>query len=234
MKHDDFLRDLHIGEIIKEIAQQNGVSSKQIAEAICRYQQNADKIFRLEDMDIGDIVRISYLLEYNILIPIAEKYLSNLPVNAHIIDTESYLLKIDMRTQRVITDEVLYNCDFVKDINIGQHIREIATKRGYTAQDMAKHLYCVHSTVCHLYVNKSLKVKKLIQISNILHYNFIAELYLPQMAVFSSLDKYSDYVIALTSQQVRVLNTDNTILMVFQRNDEKKQKYNRRKTDNKT
>ncbi|MCL2246088.1 MAG: hypothetical protein FWC10_03130 [Lentimicrobiaceae bacterium] len=78
----------------------------------------ADKIFRLEDMDIEDIVHISYLLEYNILDYLVKKYLSHLPSNTNIIDTESCLLKIDMRTQRVINYNILYNCDFLKNILI--------------------------------------------------------------------------------------------------------------------
>ena len=232
MNHNASLKDLHIGKIIKEIAQQKSFSSKQIAEVICRYQQNADKIFRLEDMDIGDIVRISYLLEYNILVPLAEKYLSHLPVNAHITDTESCLLKIDMKTRRVITKNVLYNCDFLKDIDIGQHIKEIAEKKGYTGKDVAKHLCCVHSTVSKLYVSKSLKIKKLIHISNILQYNFIAEVYLSQMCVFPFLDMFDDCIIALHPQQVRIFSPNNhTVLMNFQRNDEKKKKRDRRKSD---
>ena len=223
MHYNASLKDLHIGKIIKEIAQQKNVSSKQIAEAICRYQQNADKIFRLEDMDIKDVVRISYLFEYNILVPLAEKYLSHLPVNAHITDTESCLLKIDMKNRRVITEDILYNCDFLKDIDIGQHIRKIAEQKGYTVQDMAKRLHCVHSMVSQLYAYKSLKIKKLIEISNLLHYNFIAELYLSQMVIISSWYKFDDCVIVLTPQQVRVFRSNcNTTLMIFQRNDDKK------------
>ena len=101
------LKDLHIGEIIKEIAQQKDVSSKQIAEVICRYQQNANKIFRLEDMDIKDVVRISYLFEYNILAPLIDQYLAHLPVNAAITETESCLFKIDMKNRRIITEDIL-------------------------------------------------------------------------------------------------------------------------------
>ena len=232
MNHNASLKDLHIGKIIKEIAQQKGVSSKQIAAVIRRYETNADKIFRLEDMDIEDIVRISYLLEYNLLAPLVKEYLPHFPVNDNIMNAESCLLKIDMRTRRVITDDVLYNCDFLKDIYIGKHIRAIAEEKGYTEEDVAKRLYCVHSTISNLYLYKSLKIKKLVKISNILQYNFIAELYLSKMVILSSWDKFDDCIIVLSPQQVRILNPNsNTLLMIFQRNDAKKQKRNRKETD---
>jgi len=97
MKKNDSLKDLHIGKIIKEIALQKGISSKKIAAAIHRDQKNADKIFRVNDMDIDDIVCISYLLEYNILELIAKKYLSHLSFSCNFDGAKLCLLKIDMK-----------------------------------------------------------------------------------------------------------------------------------------
>ena len=72
----------------------------------------------------------------------------------------------------------------------------------------------------------------LVKISNVLQYNFIAELYLSKMVILSSWDKFDDCIIVLSPQQVRILNPNsNTLLMIFQRNDAKKQKRNRKKTD---
>ena len=51
MKNNDLYEKVHVGRIIKDIARQRKVSSGVLAQAISRYQQNADKIFRLEDMD---------------------------------------------------------------------------------------------------------------------------------------------------------------------------------------
>jgi transcriptional regulator with XRE-family HTH domain len=235
MKHKEFLKDLHIGKIIKEIAQQKGVSSKQIAAVIRRYETNADKIFRLEDMDIEDIVHISYLLEYNILDYLVKKYLSHLPANTNIIDTESCLLKIDMRTQRVINYNILYNCDFLKEIDIGQHIRKVAKHNSWSELDAAKRLNCSQGTISNLYKSKSLKLKPLILISNALQFNFIAELYLPQIMIIPSHHKFDNCMIILNNQQVTLVNPiDRNILMAFQRNDDKKHETHRRKTNKKT
>jgi len=46
---------------VKKIALQKNISPIKLTETINRYQKNADKIFKLEDMDIEDIIKISYL-----------------------------------------------------------------------------------------------------------------------------------------------------------------------------
>ena len=90
MKKDDFLKDLHIGKIIKKIASQKGVPPQDLATVINRYQQNANKIFCINDMDVEDLVNISYLLGYNILEYISRKYLPHLSCSENLVSTESY------------------------------------------------------------------------------------------------------------------------------------------------
>ena len=52
---NDYLKDLHIGRIIKEIASQKQISTKDLAEAMNRYtSKNAGKIYNLQDMYIDD------------------------------------------------------------------------------------------------------------------------------------------------------------------------------------
>ena len=223
MKHDNLFKDLHVGSIIKEIAQQKSISSKQIAVAVHYGQNNADKIFKMEDMNINDVVIISYLLKYNILDLIAQKYLLYLPIQNYFYDEESYLFQIDMRTQRIITSENFNNYDFLKNINIGEHIRKFAEKEGYTEQDMAKRLHCAQSTISDIYKRKSLNIKTILTISNLLSYHFIAELYLSQMVTHFSMDMFDDCIVAMTPQQVRIFDPNsNTVSIIFQRNDNKK------------
>ncbi|MCL2290131.1 MAG: helix-turn-helix transcriptional regulator [Bacteroidetes bacterium] len=223
MKKNDSLKDLHIGRIIKEIALQKGISSKKIAALIHRDQKNADKIFRINDMDVEDIVCISYLLECNILELIAKKYLSHLSCSHNFDSAELCLLKIDMRNRRVITDGAGNHYNFLKEIYIGQHIRELAKKNGWSQQDIAKQLHCAQNSVSDLYKRKSLKIKKLIRISDALQYHFIAELYLSQMMINSSFNKIDHCIITIHSQQIRIVNpNDKTNVMVFRRYDDKK------------
>jgi len=64
MKNNNLYEKIHIGRIIKDVARQRQVSSGILAQAINRYQRNADKIFRLEDMDVEDVVNYSELLAF--------------------------------------------------------------------------------------------------------------------------------------------------------------------------
>jgi len=114
MKNSELLKDLHIGRIIKEIASQKNISTKKIANVINRYQKNADKLFRLNDMDVEDIVLISYLFEYNILYLLSDKYLPHLPYSNNFISDKSCLLKIDLRNNNVTTYNSFNNSDFLK------------------------------------------------------------------------------------------------------------------------
>ena len=224
MKHNDFLKDFHIGQIIKEIAIQKNVSSKKLAAVIRKYQQNANKIFRVDDMDVEDVVRISYLLEYNILAFLAQKYLSHIPFSNYIVNAERRLMKFDLENRQVIIYDPFNNCDFLKEIHIGEQIRRVAEKNGRSEKNVAKQLHCVQSMVSYLYQSKSLKVKTLIRISDALQHHFIAEVYLSQMVIISSLNMEEDCIITLNPLQVCVKNPNNeTFSMIFQQNDTKKQ-----------
>jgi transcriptional regulator with XRE-family HTH domain len=222
-KNNDFLKDLHIGRIIKEIALQKGISSKKIADIINRDHHNADKIFKMNDMDTEDIIRISYLLKYNILELIAKNYLSHLTSTNHSTGSEFSLLKIDIGNQAITIYDEFNNSDFLKNIHIGQHIRMIAKKNELSGRDMANKLHCSQGMISHLYKSKSLKVKTLMQISNALQYHFIAEIYLSQIITASFWDMLDNCIITFNPHQIQILNAnDKTIVMVFQRNDDKK------------
>jgi transcriptional regulator with XRE-family HTH domain len=216
------LNDFHVGEVIKEIALQKGISSKEIADAIYHDHRNADKIFRKDDMDIEDLVRISFLLEYNILDFLVKKYLPHLPYTDNFVDPASCLLKIDMRTLQVTKVPSFNNCNFLQKTHIGQFIREITKKRKLNEWELANQLQCSQGNISILYQSKSLKIKKLIQISDALQYHFIAEVYLSQMMIVSPLNILDKYLIVLNALQVRIQNpNDSTDLMTFQRNDDK-------------
>jgi transcriptional regulator with XRE-family HTH domain len=218
-----YLKDLHIGKIIKEIAHQKGVSSKEIAAIILRYQKNANRIYQLEDMDVEDVINISYLLKYNILNDIVKKYLPNLSFPELVIGTEPRLIKFDIQNKRVIIYDTFANCHFLKKTHIGKNIREVAIENKWNEQDMAKKLQCSQGTISNLYKSKSLKIKTLIQISNILQYHFIAKVYLSQMVIVSSLDIFDGCTITLNPLRISIKNQNaETYSVIFQQNDSKK------------
>ena len=203
MKPDDYPSDLHVGDLIKDIASQRHVSTKTLTDAIRVYQKdNSYKVYHSNDMDCENIVIASYLLKCNILNLIAQKYLSHLPFPDCAITVESRTMKIDAENNRVTMYNPFNNYDFLKNTHIGQNIREFAQKKGWKEKDMAKQLKHVQSSVSDLYGHKSIKVKTLIQISNILQYHFIAEAYLSQMFMVPFFNMMNNCTITLHSQQI--------------------------------
>ena len=202
MKQTINLNSLHIGSMIKEIAHNKGISALQIADILHRYQQNASKIYQRHDMDIADIILISYLLEYNFLKIISEKYLSHLPFTIeNNLKPECY--RIEWNTQNELFSVIgdIGKDDTLQKINIGQHIRKFAQKKGWSEQDVAKLLECSQTTVNFLYRYKSLKIKRLIQISDTLNHNFIAEAYLSRMFIISPLNMFNYCAATITQRQ---------------------------------
>lgn len=57
MKKNDFLKDLHIGSIIKKIALQQQVTSGQLAEVILCYQKNIGNCAFLSAIRIGEHIQ---------------------------------------------------------------------------------------------------------------------------------------------------------------------------------
>jgi len=219
------LKDLHIGKILKEIAVEKGVSSKEIAGIINYNPFNADKIFKMNDMNIEDIVRISFLLKDNILDLISKKYLPHLSLpDNYVIDT-SRLMQIDVETKQIIIYDPYNNCNFLEETHIGQHIREVAEYKKYKLKEMASKLQCAQSMVSYIYKKKSIKVKMLIKISLLLQYNFIAATYLSQMTTVFSMNMVNGCTIRLDPLQVSLNHANNkTFSMVFQQNGAKKEK----------
>jgi plasmid maintenance system antidote protein VapI len=223
MKKRDFLNELHIGQIIKEIAGQKGISSKELAHVIHRYHKNSNRIYQLNDMDIEDIIHISHLLKYNILDHLVNKYLPHLLFPNYTIGTDSRLMKLDIENKQIIIYDPFDNCNFLKKIEIGQHIKKWAEKMKWTEMDMTKLLDCSQGTVSNLYRRKSLKVKTLIQISKALNYHFIAEVYLSQMMFTSSINMSDGCIITLNPLQVCIKNSNEEIVsLIFQLKDAKK------------
>ena len=88
-------------------------------------------------------------------------------------------------------------------------------------EDMAEQLQCSQSNISYLYKQKSLKLTTLIQISEILKHNLIAEVYLSQMFFNAPADIFSCSTVTLAPQQICVENlNDENFLTDFPRQDD--------------
>ena len=216
MVNDDF----HIGRIIKRIVSQKHISSSNLIEAIRRYQKNADKIYKLEDMDVEDVIQISYMLKYNILEWFSRKYLSHLPNLRTGLEQEVYSLTLNMQTKKFTDTGNTGNCDFLKEIHFGDHLRKVAKKNGWSSKYLETKLNCAQSTISGLFNGKSLKVKKLFRISDLLSHNLVEDVYLSKMCIVPC-HHFDECIITLTDQQVYITNPDDsTFSMNYRRQDD--------------
>ena len=210
--------------MIKKVALEKKISAAKIAEVIFRYQQNADKIFKMDDMYTDNVVRVSYFLKFHFLQEISGNYLSRLPYVGSHPEHERDFMVLDTRNGQVAIVENTGNCDFLNDIHIGEHIRKIAQRSGWTQQYMAKLLQCTQSNISYLYHSqKSITVKELIRISNAIQHNLIAEVYLPKIKIASSFPVFDGCIISMNEQQIYVQKANNPDFpMIFRRQDDEK------------
>ena len=181
MERDLLLEDLNIGNMIREIAIQKQVSARKIAEAINRYDGNSDKIFKLDDMYVEDVISISILLNYNFLKVISDKYLSHIPFTGEILKQENFSIILNMPS----------NCFHIKKcikqennkIHIGDYIKDVAKKKEIKEQYIADQIGRSQGLISHLYKQKTMKIKRLIKISTVLNHNLISEVYLSTMDI---------------------------------------------------
>jgi len=221
MKKNNFLKHCHIGRTIKSIAKEKQVASRSLANTIIRYQNNADKIYNLEDMDVGDVVKISYALNYNILEMLSDDHLYHLPVIENQSDHASYTITLDIQTESFIIKQSAGNSNFLSDIHIGSYIRRLAREKGWSTKHIAKKLHCAPNTVSDLYNRKSMKVKKLLRISDALGHNLIAEVYLSRMRFAPDLELFDQCKIIINEHKVRIVNPkDQTFSMEFRRQED--------------
>ena len=216
MKNDAYLKELHVGEMIRAIALQKNISTRKIADAICRYEINAAKIFNKADMEIEDVIQISDVLEFNLLEAIAQKYLSHFSITE--FERESHIIKFNRHTQHYSIQGNAGNREFLDGIHIGEHIKTIAEQKGWTQHDMGKRLGLRQSNISRLYQSERINVKKLLRISMALERNLITEIYLSRMCIVPARYKLDACIITVNEQKVRIENPDDaTFLMEFRR-----------------
>ena len=195
--------------MIKRIASEKQVPSSKLVEAIHRYQNNADKIYKLEDMDTEDVIRISYTLKYNLLEWMSKKYLSHLHSTGTGSEQEIYTLSLDMRTKQFTITGNTRNCDFLKGLHFGDCFRKTAQKNGWSSKYLETKLNYSQSTISELFKSKSLKVKKLFRISNLLRYNWVEEVYLSKICIVP-FHHFEECIITLTDWQVFITKPDDS------------------------
>jgi len=219
------LKKLHLGNIIKRVAKIKGVATKDIAVALNRSKLNASKILWQDDLDIEDVIHVSYLLEYNILFFIVNDYLLHLAKYGDDRETEICLFKVDMNSRKIYCNEYESNTNYLNNIKIGEYIKAVAHHKNWSGREVANRLSCSAAMVSYLYQSKSLKVKKLIEISENFRYDFITNVYLNKINISNSLHFLDGCVITVNKSNIQVIDpTNNTCMLYYQQIDAKKLK----------
>ena len=224
MERNDFLNDLNIGKMIEEIALQKKIRANKLVPLLNgRYCQNGNKIYASKDMDVEDVVEISYLIEYNLLDVISDKYLSHIACATDHKKRKLFTIKMDIQTKSFNFYVNGSNCDFLDDVHIGKYLKDWMNKNGWPKSCLAKKLGCAPSLINYYYSQKRLRIKTLITLSMALNHNLIAAVYLSQMRIAPSLDQFNDCIITITDQEVRITNpNDDAFLWLYKRQDNEK------------
>ena len=214
MEKEIYLDDLHIGKIVEEIAGQQKVSAQQLVDAICHYHDNAGKIFKLKDMNTEDVVKISYVLKYNLLEMLSEKYIPHLSTSCKSQQQPYCIFELHTKSNQCKLNQYAGTYDFLKSdvIHIGKYIRSVAEKKGLTEEDLGKLLHLSQSNVSRLYHSKSIKVKRMIRFSNFLEHNLFSELYLTHITIAPSQNIFDHFIIKVSELRVDFMNPQNGII----------------------
>jgi len=218
MNNEQLWNDLHIGRMVKNLVDKKHITASKISEVFNRYTHNSDKIYKLDDMYVDDLVRISYLAEYNLLEEISEKYLSHIPIIKNKKTHKTITITMNMQTKRLTNHQNAGKCDFLKDIHVGHYLKALAQKNRWSNRSISDLLKCAQSLISYYYALQNMKIKKMIELSVALNHNFIAEIYLSRMHIVPMLDQFDECILTITEQNVRITNpNDDTFLWEYKR-----------------
>jgi plasmid maintenance system antidote protein VapI len=110
-----------------------------------------------------------------------------------------------------------------KDIHIGTLIKEQFEKSGLSIQEFARSINRTRTTIYDIFNRKSIDVDLLMDISEVLHYPFLEEVYLPhQSTVFhpeAAEDDSTHYLVGIevTEEQLKDIDTNQTDVVIYKK-----------------
>jgi len=176
------------------------------------------------------VIRISCRLGYNFVEALAEHYLAHIP--RIISGRVNYSLTLDTKNFTIQVHEG--NCNFLKDVYIGKHIRDVSRKNRWNAVEMGKKLNCAPNSISDLYRKKTLTLKKTFWITDVLRHHLVDEVYLSRMCI-APVHIFDKCIITLTGKQVLIKKPeDPNFLIRYTIDDDEKNDRFRTKTDKET
>jgi hypothetical protein len=179
MKHPEFLKKIHIEKIILAEMEKRHLTKEILAERMNLEKWIIRDALKQSSIKINRLIKFSYAIGFNFLLV----YLKEMPMfaNTKHFEDEASLDIID--GQAVITlSKKSRTTDFLQSIHIGHILKAEAKRQGI--QDLLPNLcYCSQSVINRIFGNPDIYIEDLIQMSYILQYDFLRNIYLPYMAV---------------------------------------------------
>ncbi|MDR2233768.1 MAG: hypothetical protein LBE56_11720 [Tannerella sp.] len=211
MKTNDLLNNLHVGKMIKQVAEKKKITPQLIVSVLDgRYIKNADKIFRLPDMYSSDIGRISYVLEHNLLEDISKEYLSFIPFSMPPDRKKLFTITLDAYNHKFTLNTFVGKSSDMDVIDVGVYLKALSKQNGCTSKSIANKMGCSENLIKYYYfTKKEMKIKKLIEMSQLFNRNLIAELFLSKMYISPFIEMGDKIEMVITDREIRIFDPRN-------------------------
>ena len=180
MKQPEFLKKIHIGEIIRAEMKQHHLTDIMLANKIGLSKWGVSKMLKHKSLKVNKIIELSYAIGVNLL----HSYLKGMPVlkNTETSDDE-IIIKIINEQVVIIPSKKIRTSEFLQSVHIGKILKKEVKYQKITEEALSKVLCCTQSTVSRIFTHPDIDIERLILLSYKLNCDFIRNIYLPFMAV---------------------------------------------------
>jgi len=180
MKHPEFLKNIHIGEIIRAEMKRKHLTLQILAEKLHLEKWIIRELLQQKSIKINRLIDISYAMKINFL----QIYLQEMLEfeNLKLFEDEVTIKIIDSQASIVLSKRSK-TAAFTQSIHIGSILKMETKKQQVSKKILSEILCCSQSAIDRMFLKPDIDTKRLILMSFILKYNFIHNIYMPYMAV---------------------------------------------------
>jgi predicted transcriptional regulator len=167
--HTD-LRTINIGSVIEHQFRNNSMTFTEFADRLNCDRSTIYAIFKRDDIDMERLIKISEILKFDFIHAcyLGNKYNDS---NMSIVDE---ITKCIEKSHRQVSNK---NEKYIHNVNIGSLIQQQLKINSMSITEFASKLDCDRTTVYSIFKCKTINIKRLILISEILDFDFIHTFY---------------------------------------------------------
>lgn len=215
MKQPEFLKNIHIGEIIHTEMKKQQLTVQMLADRVCLKKWKVRYILQQENISINKLINFSYALHVNFLLVYLQKMPQFKNTKPHYED--EVIIKTDGGQIAIILSKKSRTTDFLQFIHIGALLHREAKEQKMTEESLADILCCTQGAISEMFHHTDIDMYRLIRMSYILNYDFIRNIYLPYMCVnpteMIANDCIADLqVMKITPKTISIITDNNTMI----------------------